>query len=81
MSKRVKTIIAELLIVVGIASAVVSSIVTPVTTCNTTIQQPVPQCTANYGSLILYEAISGAVLLGGIYVMAMVRKAGRGAPL
>lgn len=81
LSKRVKTFIAELLIVVGFASAVVSSLSIPVATCHTSIQQSVPQCTPSYGSLILFETMSGAILLGGVYLIVTVRKSGSVAPV
>jgi len=80
ISRRVKKVIAGVLVFIGLVSVVVSLVDTPVTICSglngaNTCAPP------NYGSLAVYLAISGAFLVGGMFVLATLRKAGKALPL
>jgi hypothetical protein len=76
----VKKIIAGVLVLIGLLSVVVSFVYTPVTICSRL--NGVSTCALpNYGSLAVYLAISGAFLVGGMYILAMLRKGGKALPL
>ena len=71
----VKRAIAWVLVIIGLASAILSTIATSVTTCMSV--QGVSTCSPpNYGSLIVYLGTSGAILIGGIYLMVSLRGGG-----
>ena len=79
-SPRVKKVVAGVLVFIGLGSVVVSFVDTPVTICPGL--NGVNTCAPpNYGSLAVYLAISGAFLVGGMYILATARKGGKALPL
>ena len=79
-SPRVKKVVAGVLVFIGLGSVVVSFVDTPVTVCSGL--NGVNTCAPpNYGSLAVYLAISGAFLVGGMYILATLRKGGKALPL
>jgi len=79
-SRRVKKVIAGVLVFIGLVSVVVSFVDTPVTICSGL--NGVNTCAPSiYGSLAVYLAISGAFLVGGMYILATLRKGGKALPL